>query len=571
MIVKTKLTEATRRIYVKIEGSAYNLHPIYSLAHVETNQTSATDRAFSYATVSHLGHTKINNLQAFLYGGYLYFWFQQPRTVCGMKVTVWYHGNSANYVDTITNEAIPTSGVTCLTAFTEYQGAFTDSNVASATKLQTARTIWGQSFDGTGDVSGAITGATTITASGKLTVAVNANDVAEFKHSGNGIGVVTLGSNGTYGTRLQIKNAANTANAIVLGYDGTGTFSSNVTVGGTLSVNGATTIYTSANPSLIIKRNASYGAANMMLLPDNQETYGWIIGAQNNTNNRTLAFIYRNSTDTELANLTTDGYFRCNGLYVSRTTDGAYTFHVQNIATTQGFAIAATGGGGYFEFHTNTSGTTAKRVSIANNGAITTAASVICSGIFVNQSSSTTATGIGLWGTSAVTTYGIYMATTANYGVHGGVTSSGGYATYFQMNATAGRGWIWRGGSTNVASINTVGLFTTNGDQVISSDASKKRNWRDLEYGIEDIAKCTAGRFDWIDGHGTSVGSKAQDWLPLVPELVHGEKGNMTLAYGQIALVNSILLARHETEQDREIRKLKARVRDLEKQLEIRS
>ena len=32
--------------------------------------------------------------------------------------------------------------------------AFTDSNVASATKLQTARTIWGQSFDGTANVSG---------------------------------------------------------------------------------------------------------------------------------------------------------------------------------------------------------------------------------------------------------------------------------------------------------------------------------------------------------------------------------------------------------------------------------
>ena len=34
--------------------------------------------------------------------------------------------------------------------------AFTDSNVASATKLQTARTIWGQSFDGMGDVSGSL-------------------------------------------------------------------------------------------------------------------------------------------------------------------------------------------------------------------------------------------------------------------------------------------------------------------------------------------------------------------------------------------------------------------------------
>lgn len=38
------------------------------------------------------------------------------------------------------------------------QIAFTDSNVASATKLQTARTLWGQSFDGTGNVSGNMTG-----------------------------------------------------------------------------------------------------------------------------------------------------------------------------------------------------------------------------------------------------------------------------------------------------------------------------------------------------------------------------------------------------------------------------
>ena len=36
--------------------------------------------------------------------------------------------------------------------------AFEDSNVASATKLQTARTIWGQSFDGTGNVSGNLIG-----------------------------------------------------------------------------------------------------------------------------------------------------------------------------------------------------------------------------------------------------------------------------------------------------------------------------------------------------------------------------------------------------------------------------
>lgn len=47
--------------------------------------------------------------------------------------------------------------------------AFTDSNVASATKLANSRTIWGQSFDGTGNVSGALTGVTDITASGNVT------------------------------------------------------------------------------------------------------------------------------------------------------------------------------------------------------------------------------------------------------------------------------------------------------------------------------------------------------------------------------------------------------------------
>lgn len=46
--------------------------------------------------------------------------------------------------------------------------ALTSDNVASATKLQTPRTIWGQSFDGTANVSGALSGATTISASNTI-------------------------------------------------------------------------------------------------------------------------------------------------------------------------------------------------------------------------------------------------------------------------------------------------------------------------------------------------------------------------------------------------------------------
>jgi hypothetical protein len=46
--------------------------------------------------------------------------------------------------------------------------AFADSNVASATKLATARTIWGQSFDGTTDITGDFTTANNAYISGNV-------------------------------------------------------------------------------------------------------------------------------------------------------------------------------------------------------------------------------------------------------------------------------------------------------------------------------------------------------------------------------------------------------------------
>ena len=69
--------------------------------------------------------------------------------------------------------------------------AFTDSNVASATKLETARTIWGQSFDGTGNVSGDMTSVGAISATGNITIArsparfiaINGDDTISLNNS----------------------------------------------------------------------------------------------------------------------------------------------------------------------------------------------------------------------------------------------------------------------------------------------------------------------------------------------------------------------------------------------------
>lgn len=57
--------------------------------------------------------------------------------------------------------------------------AFADGNIASATKLQTARTIWGQNFDGTQNVSGNMTGVGSITMSGNIYMGNNRNIYAK--------------------------------------------------------------------------------------------------------------------------------------------------------------------------------------------------------------------------------------------------------------------------------------------------------------------------------------------------------------------------------------------------------
>ena len=71
-----------------------------------------------------------------------------------------------------------TSGATIPDGYTAYEFTTVDGcksdrgfsgalsgNATSATKLQTSRTLWGRPFDGTGNVSGALTGVTSITTS----------------------------------------------------------------------------------------------------------------------------------------------------------------------------------------------------------------------------------------------------------------------------------------------------------------------------------------------------------------------------------------------------------------------
>ena len=110
------------------------------------------------------------------------------------------------------------------------------------------------------------------------------------------------------------------------------------------------------------------------------------------------------------------------------------------------------------------------------------------------------------------------------------------------------------------------GLFRSTGDQVLSSDAALKENLKDIRIPLDALADAPAVTFDWKDKRaGRSAGSIAQYWRNLIPELVHGEEGDLSLAYGQLALVDAILLAREVRALRDELAELKRELSELKK------
>jgi hypothetical protein len=107
----------------------------------------------------------------------------------------------------------------------------------------------------------------------------------------------------------------------------------------------------------------------------------------------------------------------------------------------------------------------------------------------VKNSSNTTGKGLSLYGgaVSGMPAYGIAFAGTGTFGTHGGV--SGDWATYFTMNDDGSRGWIFKRGTTNVASISGSGhtkfegyVEANNGLQVFRNLGNQVGGWPTAEH-----------------------------------------------------------------------------------------
>ena len=80
--------------------------------------------------------------------------------------------------------------------------------------------------------------------------------------------------------------------------------------------------------------------------------------------------------------------------------------------------------------------------------------------VLTNKTGSSTDGGVSLYSNVDPMTYGIAFRGTGTYGTHGCVNSD--WATYLTMSDTTNRGWIFRRGSTNIASISGIGLLALN-------------------------------------------------------------------------------------------------------------
>lgn len=130
--------------YSKVDADARFVHQVQG-KDLSTNDYSNADK------------NKVNNLNSYVTSGSFVQDANNAAITLNIKDPV--TDNNSNQVLTINKATSTTAGVMSAADKTKLDAALTASdNIASATKLATARTIWGQTFDGSANVSGDMTG-----------------------------------------------------------------------------------------------------------------------------------------------------------------------------------------------------------------------------------------------------------------------------------------------------------------------------------------------------------------------------------------------------------------------------
>ena len=298
--------------YLEIKGNVYGR--LYSCL-TQAQGYIYADTIVNYG-VTHLGYVGIVGLVALNINGRLCFWFPRQSYWEGYSIFVSSaYGTSYNRVITIDDVAKPAGTKEVIISEHTSTSAFLDSNVASATKLQTTRTIWGQNFDGTGNVSGNLEmgGYTISGTAGKIFFGGN------FHIDSNGTNDLFL--NHYNSTNIYMNYGATQGNTVIGGNVGIGQIDPTykLSVAGSLRTTG--TVYT----------NVGVKSRNICIETDNDGNASTASSEINNFNSTLF-----------LQQATSNGLAMCAGggnVSIGTTYNGGYRLYVNG---TSAFSSATT-------------------------------------------------------------------------------------------------------------------------------------------------------------------------------------------------------------------------------------
>jgi len=121
-------------------------------------------------------------------------------------------------------------------------------------------------------------------------------------------------------------------------------------------------------------------------------------------------------------------------------------------------------------------------------------------------------------------------------------------------------------GAGNILEFNhalTTACLTTGGNWTNASDSTLKTNIHNLTYGLNEIWNLKPVSYTLKKNGRNDIGFLAQEVKEVIPEIVYGESGSMSMSYGQLTAV----LVKAMSEQQRKIELLKASISKLQTEI----